>query len=96
MVFSHDATKKCIKCNEILSAELFYRKGERVDSRCKSCVSIDKRNKYILKHKVNNDCITNIVIQSFQSQVNVKRSDLILELTAFLLEEFHCGQRISG
>lgn len=42
-------SKVCARCRHDLSLKEFHRKGSRHDSRCKSCVSVIKKNKYSKK-----------------------------------------------
>ncbi len=44
--------KNCTKCLVDLPLDNFYSKGNRVDSRCKSCVKSTKKTKYVAKEQV--------------------------------------------
>ena len=49
---AQQAIKTCTKCLQQLPLDDFYSKGNRVDSRCKSCVKSTKKSKYVAREKV--------------------------------------------
>jgi hypothetical protein len=48
----HRVTKICTKCLAELSLDHYYSKGNRIDSRCKSCVKSTKKSKYVAKEQI--------------------------------------------
>ncbi len=86
--------KKCAACGHSRLLSNYHRKGLYLESRCKLCVSNTKRKKYLLQKKIKPKIFSNIIIKPYALNMVSKRSDVLMELESFLIEEFSGEQRI--
>ena len=86
-------SKTCLECQQTLALDQFYRKGDRFYSRCKPCVSKDRKGKYQRKISLNVEDKYNIIIKQYDSKSSVNNRDLLSILESFLIEEFVSEQR---
>lgn len=88
--------KTCTKCGKAQTKDGFYKKGKFLDSRCKKCVSTDKKATYLSKKDSDQGLFKDVVIMPFGSHIDGDVNDMVEALGAFLIEEFHSDQAINA
>ena len=48
----NETQKQCTKCKRVLNTSDFYKKGNRLDSICKSCIKEKRKTKYVSRKQI--------------------------------------------
>lgn len=95
MVFQISVQRTCKKCEQQLPINSFYQKGRRFDSRCKSCVSKQKKKQYANKNRQQDARLKIKEINVWDPSLSAKRQDFVVELESLLVEEFFYEKRFA-
>ena len=98
-------TKQCTQCHKLKDQSEFHKKGGRLHSNCKKCVSAQKKHKYLLKQRkkksrgvrqIQLDQLKIITSTSGDSQSPTSFEEQYELLRSFVLEEVILGKKDTG
>lgn len=88
--------KTCSECQKTLPKTDFYSKRNALYSRCKRCVSKNRKSHYQQKISLKNKPKINISIMHYKAPLSINENEFLSILEAFLIEEFIDEQRSNG